>query len=216
MASRVAAGARRRRRRAAGRSTASRASAPATVPRRRSRAGVPVTLAVNKIDRLSRAGGSGLPHAAAWRSDAEIFPISARTGAGVPALVEHLAARARGPVPVRAAEHSTRRSRAARGADPRGGGSAHLPGAAARRRGRRRGRSSSRATAHARRALIWVETESQKGIVIGGGGRMIKAIGAPARASSSASSVGCTSTCRSACAPHWRTDDGLLDRLGIT
>ena len=31
------------------------------------------------------------------------------------------------------------------------------------------------------RALLWVETESQKGIVIGSGGRMIKAIGTAAR-----------------------------------
>ena len=31
------------------------------------------------------------------------------------------------------------------------------------------------------RALLWVETESQKGIVIGAGGRMIKAIGSAAR-----------------------------------
>ena len=31
------------------------------------------------------------------------------------------------------------------------------------------------------RALIWVETESQKGILIGAGGRMIKAIGTAAR-----------------------------------
>ena len=30
------------------------------------------------------------------------------------------------------------------------------------------------------RALLWVETESQKGIVIGSGGRMIKAIGTAA------------------------------------
>ena len=31
------------------------------------------------------------------------------------------------------------------------------------------------------RALLWVETESQKGIVVGAGGRMIKAIGSAAR-----------------------------------
>ena len=31
------------------------------------------------------------------------------------------------------------------------------------------------------RALVWVETDSQKGILIGSGGRMIKAIGTAAR-----------------------------------
>ena len=31
------------------------------------------------------------------------------------------------------------------------------------------------------RALVWVETDSQKGILIGSGGRMIKAVGTAAR-----------------------------------
>ena len=51
------------------------------------------------------------------------------------------------------------------------------------------------------RALIWVESDSQKGIVVGAGGRMIKAIGTAARGSSSASwAARCTWICRCACA----------------
>src|SRR6201986_3164355 len=57
------------------------------------RAAVPAVIAGNKVDRLARphtvlslqaATELGLP-------DAEIFPISARTGRGVPQLVEYLA-----------------------------------------------------------------------------------------------------------------------------
>ncbi len=67
------------------------------------------------------------------------------------------------------------------------------------------------------RALIWVETASQKGIVVGASGRMIKAIGTAARHDSKAS-FGCqvhldlSVRVRRA----WRADEGSLDRLGIT
>ena len=66
------------------------------------------------------------------------------------------------------------------------------------------------------RALIWVESESQKGIVVGAGGRMIKAIGSAARREIERELE---------CHVHldlsvrvrrdWRGDEGLLDRLGI-
>ena len=53
---------------------------------------LPVTIAVNKVDRLSRAGtAAALERAAALDVAEQLFPISARTGSGVPALVEHLA-----------------------------------------------------------------------------------------------------------------------------
>jgi GTP-binding protein Era len=67
------------------------------------------------------------------------------------------------------------------------------------------------------RALIWVESSSQKGILIGTGGRMIKAIGTAARRELERELD---------CHVHldlsvrvrrdWRADEGLLDRLGIT
>ena len=66
------------------------------------------------------------------------------------------------------------------------------------------------------RALVWVETDSQKGILIGAGGRMIKAIGIAARRELErelGSHVHLDLSVR--VRRHWRADEGLLDRLGI-
>ncbi len=65
-------------------------------------------------------------------------------------------------------------------------------------------------------ALLWVETESQKGIVIGAGGWMIKAIGSAARwelERELAARVHLDLSVR--VRRGWRRDDALLDRLGI-
>jgi GTP-binding protein Era len=52
----------------------------------------PVAIAVNKVDRLHRAATVAVLQAAAELEVGEdIFPISARTGKGVPALVGYLA-----------------------------------------------------------------------------------------------------------------------------
>jgi GTP-binding protein Era len=66
------------------------------------------------------------------------------------------------------------------------------------------------------RALVWVETESQKGILIGKGGSMIKAIGTKARQEIEALlgrkvflDLGVKVR------PSWRRDVGALERLGI-
>ena len=67
------------------------------------------------------------------------------------------------------------------------------------------------------RALLWVETESQKGIVIGSGGRMIKSIGMAARREIErelGAKVHLDLSVR--VRRSWRADDALLDRLGIT
>ena len=67
------------------------------------------------------------------------------------------------------------------------------------------------------RALLWVETESQKGILIGARGRMIKAIGSAARRELErelASRVHLDLSVR--VRRSWRGDEALLDRLGIT
>jgi GTP-binding protein Era len=66
------------------------------------------------------------------------------------------------------------------------------------------------------KALIWVETESQKGILIGSGGRMIKAIGTAARRELQrelGTKVHLDLAVR--VRRGWRGDEGLLDRLGI-
>jgi GTP-binding protein Era len=67
------------------------------------------------------------------------------------------------------------------------------------------------------RALLWVESDSQKGILIGARGRMIKAIGIAARAELErelGSHVHLELSVR--VRRDWRADEGLLDRLGIT
>jgi GTP-binding protein Era len=67
------------------------------------------------------------------------------------------------------------------------------------------------------RALVWVESASQKGILIGAGGRMIKAIGTAARRELERE-LGCHVHLDLSVRIRrdWRGDAGLLDRLGIT
>lgn len=180
---------------------------------------VPVTIAVNKIDRMSRPRiAAALTDAAALELDGEVFPVSARTGRGVAALVDHLASRLpEGPFYFDAADHSDQ-------AEPVE--LAELVREQALRRTRQEvphavevkvdeiDRSQAglvRITAH-----LWVETESQKGIVIGAGGKMVRAIGTAARRELErrlGSRVHLDLSVR--VRRHWRADDGLLDRLGI-
>jgi GTPase len=66
------------------------------------------------------------------------------------------------------------------------------------------------------RAEVWAETESQKGILIGKGGRKVGEVGAAARSSLEAelgAKVHLELQVR--VRGHWRRDEGLLDRLGI-
>jgi GTPase len=67
------------------------------------------------------------------------------------------------------------------------------------------------------RALIWVESASQKGIVVGARGQMIRAIGSAARRELQRE-LGCRVRLDLSVRVRrgWRGDDGLLDRLGIT
>jgi GTPase len=180
----------------------------------------PVTVAVNKIDRASRGQvAETLTQAAALPEVGEVFPISARTGEGVAALVEHLAAQMpEGPFMFDPAEHSDQ---------PQAVLLAELIREAVIRRTFQEVPHAvevmveeiehPRAELTRIRALIWVESESQKGIVIGAGGRMIKAVGRAARKELERELK---------CQVHldlgvrvrreWRADEGLLDRLGIT
>jgi GTP-binding protein Era len=180
----------------------------------------PVTIAVNKVDRLSRAETTAMLHQAVeLEVGEEVFPISARTGAGLPALVEHLTAQmpegpfmfgARAisdqPLPVLLAE-LVREAVIKRTFQ-------ELPHAVEvvveeierPREGLARVR-----------ALIWVESASQKGILIGAHGRMIKAIGTAARREIERE-LGCQVHLDLSVRVRrdWRGDAGLLDRLGIT
>jgi GTPase len=182
--------------------------------------GPSVTIAVNKIDRLDRSGVAAvLQQAGGLELDGEIFPISARSGTGVQALVEHLhAAMPEGPFMFAPEERSDQ---------PLGLLLAELIREAAIRRTRQEVPHAIEVVIeeveHPRpglarvRALIWVESESQKGIVVGAGGRMIKAIGTAAR-SELERELGCRVHLDLSVRVRrdWRTDEGLLDRLGIT
>jgi GTPase len=183
----------------------------------------PVTIAVNKADRLTRAETiEVLEQAVALGISEDVFPISARVGTGVDALTEHLAASMpEGPFMFGASASSDQ---------PRAVLLAELIREAAIKRTFQElphavevvveelewvgGNRNDFARV---RALIWVESESQKGILIGAHGRMIKAIGVAARKELErelGSQVHLDLSVR--VRRDWRGDEGLLDRLGIT
>ncbi len=186
-------------------------------------AATPVAIAVNKVDKLPRAALLAvLQEAAALELDGEIFPISARSGDGVEQLTAHLAAL----MP----EAPFMFDPAARSDQPTEQLIAELIREAVIRR-------TFQELPHAVevaieeveeldgrdgpllriRALVWVESESQKGILIGAHGSMIKAIGVAARKElqrAMRAKVHLDLSVR--VRRDWRGDDGLLDRLGIT
>ncbi|MGO9321858.1 MAG: GTPase Era [Solirubrobacteraceae bacterium] len=182
--------------------------------------GTPVTIAVNKVDRLARAPLMAvLAQAAELVPDAEVFPISARTGSGVGELVEHLAAlMPEGPF-MFAPGASSDQSRELLLAEL-------IREAAIRRTFQELPHAVEvvvEEVEHPRdglvrvRALIWVESDSQKGILIGARGRMIKAIGTAARRElqrALGAQVHLELSVR--VRRDWRADEALLDRLGIT
>jgi GTP-binding protein Era len=180
---------------------------------------VPVVIAVNKVDRLSRdQTGVALQTAADLGLDSEIFPISARTGGGVGPLVEHLAGLLpEGPFYFPPDEVSDQSEQVML---------AELVREQVLRRTRQElphavevqiDEIEERDGLVAVRALLWAETESQKGILIGARGRMIKAIGVAARKELErelGARVHLDLSVR--VRRSWRADDALLDRLGIT
>jgi GTP-binding protein Era len=182
-------------------------------------AGVPVVIAVNKVDRLRRPQvAEALSQAAELEVGDDLFPVSARTGAGVGALVAHLAElMPEGPflfAPGAVSDQSREVLLA------------ELVREAVIRRTFHEVPHAveveieeideSREDLTRVRALIWTETDSQKGIVIGAHGRMIKAIGVAARQELERElgrHVHLDVSVR--VRRHWRADEGLLDRLGI-
>ena len=184
-----------------------------------SRSTVPVVVAVNKIDRLDHPRTvAALQAAADFGLDAEVFPVSARTGSGVEPLVRHLAGLLpAGPFYFPPGEVSDQAEDV-------------LLAELVREQVLSRTRQEvphavevqveeieDRGDVVAVRALLWVETESQKGIVIGAGGRMIKAIGSAARRELERElGVRVHLDLSVRVRRSWRADDSLLDRLGIT
>ena len=184
-----------------------------------SRGTVPVVVAVNKIDRLDHPRTvAALQAAADFGLDAEVFPVSARTGSGVEPLVRHLAGLLpAGPFYFPPGEVSDQ---------PEDVLLAELVREQVLSRTRQEvphavevqvEEIEDRGDVVAVRALLWVETESQKGIVIGAGGRMIKAIGSAARRELERElGVRVHLDLSVRVRRSWRADDSLLDRLGIT
>jgi GTP-binding protein Era len=178
----------------------------------------PVVIAVNKTDRASRAqAAAALAAAGELGVGEEIFPVSARTGAGVAPLVADLVARLPEgphlfpdhqpsdlPETVRWAElireQVLRRTRQ------------EVPHAVEIEVDE----ADVDASPARIRAYAWVETESQKGILIGAGGQMIRAVGTAARKELErhlGRPVHLDLSVR--VRRHWRADERLLDRLGI-
>jgi GTP-binding protein Era len=179
---------------------------------------VPVIIAVNKVDSARQAGTvPALQQAADLGIANEVFPVSARTGKGVRPLVAHLVSllpegpfyfppeqRADLSEPVLLAElvreQVLRRTRE------------EVPHAV---------EVEVQAVDHGDElvriaAVVLVETESQKGILIGSGGRMIKSIGTAARRAIEAElGVHVHLELSVRVRRHWRADERMLDRLGI-
>jgi GTPase len=182
-------------------------------------ASVPVTIAVNKVDRAEKARiAATLNDAEALDVATELFPVSARTGAGVPALTEHLVSLLpEGPLYFEAAQRSDQSP-------------AVLLAELVREQVLARTReeiphavevevediSQPRPDLTRIEAVVLTETESQKGILIGAQGRMIKAIGVAARRvieRELGTRVHLELAVR--VRRHWRADERVLDRLGI-
>jgi GTPase len=179
----------------------------------------PCVVAINKVDRVPRARVAQLLEEALLLGISEdVFPISARTGAGVEELLDHLATQMP-PGDFLIAEGSASDQ------------AQHvLLGELIREAAIRRTHDElphaievvveeverPRPGLTRVRALIWVESDSQKGILIGAGGRMIKAIGSAARRELERElgahvHLDLSVKVRRA----WRADEALLDRLGI-
>jgi GTP-binding protein Era len=182
--------------------------------------GVPVAIAVNKIDRIDDAHTmAALQGAADLGISDEIFPISARKGTGVEQLVAHLL----GLLPESPFLFDP--------GDASDQAESVILAELIREQVLRRTFQEvphaveikveevddSREDGLIRvRALAWVEAESQKGILIGAQGTMIKAIGTAARRELErhlGTRVHLDLSVR--VRRHWRADDALLDRLGI-
>jgi GTPase len=183
------------------------------------RSGVPAVTVLNKVDRLDRARTlQALTDAAGLEVQGELFPISARSGAGVGPVVDQLVSLVpEGPFMYPPGEHSDQslelrlaelireqvllRTRE------------ELPHSVEVEIDELEERDDGLMVIRAR---VWAETESQKGILVGAGGRMVRAVGTAARKEIERlldRRVHLDLNVR--VRKGWRRDEGLLDRLGI-
>ncbi len=176
--------------------------------------GIPVVVAVNKVDLAGPGGIAAALTGAAALGDAHAYhPVSAVTGDGVDALRTELAALLpEGPVyfpdgeltdqplETRVAELVREKALALTREE--------VPHAVTV--------EVDELTEERVRAIVWVETESQKGILVGKGGSMIREIGSRARPEIDAL-LGRTIFLELMVKvrPCWRRDEAMLARLGI-
>ena len=183
------------------------------------RSGVPAVTVLNKVDRLDRARTlRALTEAAELGVQGELFPISAKNGAGLGPVVEELVSLLpEGPFLYPPGERSDqslelklaeliREQVLLRTRD-------ELPHAVEVEIDELEERDDGLLVVRAR---VWAETESQKGILVGAGGRMVRAVGTAARKRIEQlldRRVHLDLNVR--VRKGWRRDEGLLDRLGI-
>jgi GTP-binding protein Era len=179
----------------------------------------PVVCAVNKVDRLNNAETAAvLSQVGEIGGVDEIFPVSARKGHGLDPLISRLVElvpespfmfppeqRSDLPSEVLLAElireQVLRRTRD------------ELPHAVEVQVSEVAHREDGVVEVHAH---IWAEAESQKGILIGAGGKKIKEIGIAARTELERELGGKVFLdLQVRVRKRWRRDEGLLDRLGI-
>jgi GTP-binding protein Era len=183
------------------------------------RAGLPVVTIVNKVDLLDRARTvAALAAAAELGVQGEVFPISARDGTGVAELTAELAGlMPEGPFLYPPEDHSDLPEQVRMAELVREQvllrTRAELPHAVEVEVAEIEERDDGLLVITAR---VWADSDSQKGILIGSGGRMIKSVGSAARREiehALGRRVHLDLNVR--VRKGWRRDEGLLDRLGI-
>ena len=181
--------------------------------------GVPAVTALNKVDRLDKGRTvTALNTAAGLGVNGEIFPISARSGAGLDPLVDQLVSLLpEGPFLYPRDEQSdqseqiritelVREQVLLRTRE-------ELPHAVEVELDELEEREDGLLVVRAR---VWAETESQKAILVGSGGRMVKAVGTAARKEiEQLLGRRVHLDLRVRVRKGWRRDEALLDRLGI-
>jgi len=181
--------------------------------------GIPIVIAVNKVDRLDREATIRVLLAASELEVAEdVFPISARTGKGVQPLLDHLVELLpRGPFYFPTDERTDQ---------PQHVLLAELIREQVLRRTFQEVPHAVEVAVeeverphedlHVITANAWVESPSQKGILIGAGGRMIRSVGTAARKELERElGTKVHLDLQVKVRRNWRSDDALLDRLEI-
>ena len=180
---------------------------------------VPAVVAVNKIDRLNRARTAAvLTEAVELDVGDDIFPVSAKRGTGTGVLAEHLAAMMpegeylfppdeRTDLPQELLLAELVREQVLKRTFQEVPHSVAVEVTDI---------EPEREDLVVVRARVLVESESQKGIVIGKGGKMVRSIGTAARRELERQlGAQVHLDLRVDVRRRWRADDALLDRLGI-